>query len=233
MSAALVLYRLQKVDSQMDQVYVRLKKIRETLENDRELRAARDSLSAAETAYKEASSSLKQSEAEFEKQRIKIEQTEANLYSGSVHNPKELQDLQMDVVSLKKHLGTLEERELEVMIQAEDAEKELQSARDNLQKVQAKLKGQNAELNNESDSLNKMLERLTSERNAVTSTLDEQALETYDLLRKEKRGVAVAAMSEDACDACGTTLTASQQQIIRSNSQFSNCPTCGRILYAG
>jgi len=217
----------------MDQIHARLNKIRETLENDRDLRAAMDSLSSAETIHKDASSSLKQSEADVEKQRIKIEQTEANLYSGSVHNPKELQDLQMDVASLKKHLGTLEERELEAMIQVEDAEKDLGSARDHLQQIQVNLKGQNADLTTESDTLNKELERLTSERNAVTSTLDEQAIKTYDQLRKQKRGVAVAAMSEDACDACGTTLTASQQQNIRSNSQLSYCPTCGRILYAG
>jgi hypothetical protein len=37
---------------------------------------------------------LKQSELEVEKQRIKIQQTEASLYGGLVHNPKELQDLQ-------------------------------------------------------------------------------------------------------------------------------------------
>ena len=40
MSAALGLYRLQQVDSQMDAIQARLKAIRETLENDLELRAA-------------------------------------------------------------------------------------------------------------------------------------------------------------------------------------------------
>lgn len=46
---------------------------------------------------------LKTAEAEAEAQKIKIEQTEASLYGGSVHNPKELQDLQREVASLKKH----------------------------------------------------------------------------------------------------------------------------------
>ena len=52
MSATLGLYRLQQVDSQMDQIRARLTKIRETLENDRELRAATEALSKAETRYK-------------------------------------------------------------------------------------------------------------------------------------------------------------------------------------
>ena len=40
MSAALGLYRLQQVDSQIDQIQARLKTIQQTLENDLVLRAA-------------------------------------------------------------------------------------------------------------------------------------------------------------------------------------------------
>ncbi len=46
-----------------------------------------------------------------------------------MQNPKELQDLQKDIASLKKYLFTLEERELEAMIKAEDAENDLQNCK--------------------------------------------------------------------------------------------------------
>ena len=233
MSAALGLYRLQQVDSQMDQVRARLQTIQETLENDLELRTAKNALSVAEKLHKQASDALKQSEAEVQKQSIKIEQTEASLYSGGVKNPKELQDLQMDVASLKRHLETLEERQLEAMIQTEEAEDGLKAANEILASVQSNLKVQNRDLTNESDTLNKDLERLESERSAVTNALDEQAIKTYDGLRQQKRGVAVALVSEDACSACGATLTASQQQSARTNAHLSYCPTCGRIIYSG
>lgn len=232
MSAALGLYRLQQVDSQMDAIRARLKVIRETLENDLELRAATEALSAAENSHKQASADLKQSEAEFEKQSIKIEQTESSLYGGNVKNPKELQDLQMDVASLKKHLGTLEERQLEAMLRAEETENSLEQAKARLADVQSHLLEQNRDLATESDALNRDLERLASERGAVTGTLDGQALKTYEGLRQHKRGMAVATLNEDACSACGTTLTASQQQGVRSTQLFY-CSTCGRILYSG
>ena len=233
MSAALGLYRLQQVDSQMDQIRARLKTIRETLDNDRELRAAKETLSAAENLHKQASTALKQSETDVEKQTTKIEQTEASLYGGSVHNPKELQDLQMEVASLKKHLDTLEERELDAMVHAEGVEKELQSAQDRLTSVQSRLKEQNLDLSNEHDALSKDLERLATERTATTTALDEKELKAYEQLRQQKRGIAVAIVNEDACSACGTTLTASQQQNTRSTSQLYYCPTCGRIVYSG
>jgi len=233
MSAALGLYRLQQADSQMDQIRARLKTIRETLENDLELRAAKDAVSAAENLHKQANGALKESEAEVLKQSVKIEQTESSLYSGGVKNPKELQDLQMDVVSLKKHLGTLEERELEAMIHAEETEKALHSAREKLASVQTKLKDQNIDLSLESDALNKDLERLESERSAITKALNGQAIKTYEQLRQQKRGVAVTILSENSCSACGTTFTASQQQSVHSASQLYYCPTCGRIVYSG
>ncbi len=232
MSAALGLYRLQQVDSQIDQIQARLKVIQQILENDAELRAAREQFAASENKYKDAERTMKQSEAEVEKQRIKIEQTEASLYDGHVHNPKELQDLQKDVASLKRHLSTLEERELEAMLVEETTEKDLQNAKSILERVQSNLGDQHRDLARESTSLHKDLERLNSERQAVISDMAQQTMALYNQLRQQRRGIAVTTLSDGSCAACGTKLTPSQQQNARSTSQLFYCPSCGRILYA-
>ena len=232
MSAALGLYRLQQVDSQIDQIQARLNIIQQTLENDVVLRAAKEGLAAAEAKHKDSERTLALSEAEVEKQHIKLQQTDASLYGGKVHNPKELQDLQKDVSSLKRHLETLEERQLEAMISAEAAEMDLQTAQTDLERVQSNLKEQNKDLTSESEALHKNLERLNSERQAVVTDIAGQALGVYDQLRKQKRGIAITSIADNSCEACGTTLTPSQQQTARSTSQLFHCPTCGRILYA-
>ena len=232
MSAALGLYRLQQVDSQIDQIQARLKVIRQTLENDVELRAATEQLAISESNYREAEQSLKQSEAEVEKQSIKIEQTEASLYGGHVQNPKELQDLQNDVASLKRHLLTLEERELEAMLVVETTEKDRQDARSHLEVVQSRLAEQHRDMTQEKDSLHRTLERLNSERQAVVRDIAQDSMNIYDQLRQQRRGIAVTMLSDGSCAACGTTLTPSQQQNARSASQLFRCPSCGRILYA-
>lgn len=232
MSAALGLYRLQQVDSQIDGIQARQQWIRDTLQNDVKLQAATQACTAADNKYKEASRALKQTEAEVEKQRIKIEQTEASLYGGRVQNPKELQDLQKDIVSLKKYLETLEERELEAMVLAETAENELQAAKSALEHTQVNVNEQNRDLTKENESLDKDLERLEHERKAILSDLESPAVTTYDQIRKQRRGIAVTTISDSACAACGTTLTLSLQQSARSANQLFTCPTCGRILYA-
>jgi len=232
MSASLGLYRLQQVDSQIDQIQARFKMIQQTLENDLALRSATERFAVAESKSRDAERALKASEAEVEKQRIKIEQTEASLYGGQVHNPKELQDLQKDSASRKRHLETLEERQLGAMLSVEDIEKELQAAKTDLERVQSNLKEQNQDLARESETLRKELERLNSEHQAVVTDIATQALTVYEQLRKQKRGIAVTTVADSSCEACGTTITASQQQSARSASQLFHCPTCGRILYA-
>jgi len=232
MSAALGLYRLQQVDSKIDGIQARRQWIRDTLQNDAELQAATQASVAADNKSKDAARALKQTETEVEKQRIKIEQTESSLYGGRVQNPKELQDLQKDIASLKKHLETLEERELEAMLVVETAEHELQSAKADLERIQTNVNEQNRDLSKENEALEKDLEQLEHERQAILSDLEKPAVTTYDQIRKQRRGIAVTIISDSACAACGTTLTLSLQQSARSANQLFTCPTCGRILYA-
>src|SRR5215204_6306036 len=224
MSAALGLYRLQQVDSQIDQIQARLRMIQQTLENDVELRAANDGFAAAANNHKDAERALTLAEAEVQKQRIKIEQTEASLYGGKVHNPKELQDLQRDVASLKRYLETLEERELEAMMVVESSESQSQNAKTQLEQVKASKSDQLQILNLESETLHKNLERLNTERQAVIRDIAQQAISTYDQLRRQRRGIAVVTLTDAACAACGTTLTPSQQQTARTTSQLFHCP---------
>ena len=82
-------------------------------------------------------------------------------------------------------------------------------------------------------SLEKKKENLLTERHAVIQNLEEDALQKYETLRKTKRGLAVALVSEQACTGCGSTLTPADWQAARSPQRLVLCATCGRILYAG
>lgn len=232
MSASLGLYRLQKVDSQIDRARTQAETIRKTLENDIELRNALAQVESAQAEYHQISNQLKNAEAEAQAKKIKIEQVESSLYGGGVQNPKELQDLQKDIISLKKHLVTLEERELEVMLSAEQAEKQLNMAKLELEKVQAKSGNEHKQLLSNQAEIMKDLERLREEREASIAPIAANLLSTYEDLRKQKRGVAVTEINEDTCSSCGAPLNAALQQNAKSAGQLAHCPSCGRILFA-
>lgn len=231
MSASLGLFRLQQVDRQIDRAIARLDSIQKTLENDKDLKSAQTLYATANDANLRALHAMKNAEAEVNGLKIKIEQVESSLYGGSVKNPKELQDLQKDIASLKKHLVTLEERELEAMLVSESAGAELEKGKTNLELVQARLGNEHKKLIDEQNELKKQLESLGQEREASLAPIDVSLLASYEDLRKQKRGVAVTEVEDGACASCGTTLNAALQQNARSQ-KLAYCPSCGRILFA-
>ncbi len=232
MGASFGLFRLQQVDRQIDQAQARTAEIQQTLENSEELLAAKNQLELAQAGKSQAERALREIEVQAKGQQIKIEQSESSLYGGKVRNPKELQDLQNEVAALKRHQSTLEERQLEAMLKAETQQTALQAAEVNLSHVQSRLGDQHSQLIEEQNTLARNLERLQVERRSIVVDIAKQSLEMYESLRQQRRGVAVVEILDNACSACGTTLTAALQQAARSTSQLARCPSCNRILYA-
>ncbi|HEX8991163.1 MAG TPA: C4-type zinc ribbon domain-containing protein [Anaerolineales bacterium] len=232
MSAALGLFRLQKVDSRIAHGEARSRQIQQTLENDSELQAATARLKAAEQDEHRVEQERRTAEAAASDLQIKIQQAESSLYGGSVHNPKELQDFQADVISLKKQLTSMEEQQLEAMIRLESLQAAVQSAQTSVAQIKSRLGEDNRQLLDEQAALSRDLSDLEAERQAALGALDPHMLADYERLRQERRGVAVAEVVENTCGACGTTLTAALQQSARHASALIHCPSCGRILFA-
>lgn len=233
MSAALGLLRLQQVDSRMSHKEARLQQIQQALDNDSELAAARMRLESARSERHGAEQARHSAESEAEAQQAKITQAESSLYGGTVRNPKELQELQADVASLRKRLATIEEQELDAMLRVDSAQAALEAAEQQLSLIQARLGNENKKLIDERTILSWDQENLQTERHAALTTVAAGVLETYESLRRQHGGLAVAEVSDDACGACGTTLTAALQQSARHAAELVYCPSCGRVLYAG
>jgi len=231
MSQTLSLYRLQQADSQIDRAQARLQAIQKTLDDDAELRLANEWAESTLAICQSGDRALKQAEVDAQSQRIKIEQTEASLYGGKGHSPKELLDLQNDVAALKRHLVTLEDIQLEAMLAAEETMSAHQAAQTDLLAAQSHSSEQNRGLHEEQNTLQKELEKLFAERAAVAGPIPPDALGLYDQLRQKRRGLAVAIISENSCSACGSGLSAAQMQSSRASGQMALCPSCGRILY--
>jgi predicted nucleic acid-binding Zn-ribbon protein len=234
MSQPFKLYRLQQMDSQLDQVRARLEQIESALSEDAALRRAQDEADQAAQALEKERKGLRHAEENVRDQRLKIEQTESTLYGGKVRNPKELQDLQNEVAALKRYLSVLEDRQLEAMLAIEEAEAIESTAGVALEQVRAQLEKQNRSLSGERTGLLKELERLKNERETTAATIAAGDLSLYEQIRLQRRGVAVARVTQDkSCSACGSTLNAALLHAARSPSQLTRCDVCGRILYGG
>jgi predicted nucleic acid-binding Zn-ribbon protein len=233
MSQPFQLYRLQQLDSQIDQAQARLDKIELALSDNRELMEAESQAEQTSSALEERRKAMQRAENEVKAQRLKIEQTESTLYGGKVRNPKELQDLQNETAALKRYLGTLEDRQLEQMIAYEEAEGEYQLAVERRDQVRAQKSARDQKLSGEQASIIDEIGRLQVERQAATTSIPEADLKLYAQLRQQRRGVAVARVIDTYCSACGSTLSAALLHAARSPNQLTRCDSCGRILYTG
>ena len=233
MSQTFKLYRLQQIDSQIDRTRARLEEVRQALNDAHELHQAENQNKMAEQELQARRKALQKAEQAVKDQRIKIEMTEAALYGGKVRNPKELQDLQNESAALKRYLGVLEDRQLEEMLNEEEAQTFSKQAVVALELVQAKHAARQKELLNEQDRILKDIPHLDEDRQAIASTIPADEIALYEALRRQRRGVAVSMVQNKACNSCGTTLSAALLDATLTSGQLTRCDSCGRILYIG
>lgn len=233
MNEAFHLARLQKMDTQVDQINARLVEIQTILANDQEATAAQAAADSAANQQAAARKALKAAEEAVQAQRMKIELNQAALYGGRVRNPKELQDLQNESAALIRHLAVLEDKQLETMLALEECDQSAAVTAAALTRAQANFATRSAALVGEQSQLQRDRERLQAERVPAAGQLSSEYLDIYERLRAKKRGVAVAGIDEYCCTACGTELPPADWQAARSPNKVTYCSSCGRILYAG
>jgi len=231
MSDPLNLYRLQKLDSAIDQKESRLDKIEAILSDDQALRDAQKKLEKAKTTAKQIRIELNQIIDKVEAQRLKRKTTQASLFSGNIKNPKALQDLQMESEALKRTISKLEDEQLEAMIQNEAAITTFEQARSDHNTVLSDKASKNALLAGEKSTLEEDLPGLFTQRESILKGIPLASLQLYESMIKSKGGRAVAEVVDDCCDACGAMLTPGDIQSARSPSTLFRCKTCGRILF--
>lgn len=233
MNQAFHLYRLQQIDTQIDQISASLAELDRLLGDDDQVRSARQTAEENAKLLLQDQNRLKQAEFAVKEQQIKINQTESTLYSGKVRNPKELQDLQKDIGSLKKHLNTLEDHQLDAMLAVEQRQEEEKTVRDQLLKAQAAFTEKSAAWRGQREILARSMERLNAEKATVLPPIDPGFLRAYETMRKRKSGVAVTTVKDSSCSVCGANIRPMELQSARSAQDLVYCSSCGRILYVG
>jgi predicted nucleic acid-binding Zn-ribbon protein len=223
------LYHLQELDSRGDKKQRRLAEVEAALGESEALQQARQAVGLAEERVRKWG--VKQRDLELELQGLvdKITREEQRLYSGTVRNPKELEDLQAEGAALKRRRQQLEEDLLEVMVEREDAQAAQAQAQDHLDGTQADWTTQQADLVGERDELRGALAELAQEREALLRSVDAGDLTVYESLRRRKGGVAVALVRDDTCGVCGVGISPSLKWKLRQGD-LAPCSNCERIL---
>lgn len=233
MSQTKALYRLQKLDLDIDAHRKRIRDIAAQLEQDTTLRQAQAAVQTLQDELRPNETRVKDLNLEIQTVSTQAKQFSDRLYGGSVSNPKELEDLQHKIDERKRRRATLEDNLLETMITVEELQAALSQANDHLTAVEATWNTEYAALSDESKRLKHELKVLKTEREAAEPEVNAANLELYQTLRAQKRGQAVAVLQGEACSVCRVGQTSNiVQQVRQSKDDIIYCSSCGRILVA-
>lgn len=162
--------------------------------------------------------------------RDKAGETEANLYSGNVKNPKEMTEMQQEIDALRRRGDELEETLLTTMESVEAAESQLAEAEANLKTVMAAVKAEKQELFEEWDRVKAEINDLKVERERVAEKITPENLKLYDEMRRRKNNQPISKLTDDSCTLCGVEQTMQIARDVRMGTKLVNCINCGRIL---
>ncbi len=171
-------------------------------------------------------------DADVEQVRARRTRDQDRMDRGAVANPKDLERMQHELVSLERRITSLEDDELEVMGRVEDAQRHL----DDLEQELAGTERRAAELTEARDRVWSEVDERAADvagtRGWVAADLPEDLLALYDRLRAAKGGVGAAELRARQCGGCRLGLDNAELSRIRAlpDEEVVRCEECQRIL---
>lgn len=227
------LYQLQLLDLELDKNEKRLMEIREIISNIDEIKEIEQIVSEIESEKKTWQTKLNKISDEAQVIQEKIKNSERSLYDGSIKNPKALQDVNIEINSLKKRLLVLDEQQLEIMFSVEELENQIAGHTKTLSVLKKEKSDQNKFLLNEIEEIEKSNKKITIEKNPILNQIEDEFLRTYQKLRISKNRIAISLVVDNSCSMCGNGILPMEVQKARSSFDEVFCAICKRFLYCG
>jgi uncharacterized protein len=227
------LLELQELDSAID----RLEQRERALEEGEDLKAARRGMEEAESRLGEirlaldaVGSDQRRLEREIDSMEQKAAADEKRLYDGSIANVKELEALQHEIASLKERTSRTEDELLERMERREELDARAEAADVELGQARARVEEVGGDAVRELEEISAELSERRSARAALAPEIDEELIDLYEDLRRQKKGVGAAALVDGVCQACHEKLSALELDRLKHDEGVKRCEYCRRIV---
>ncbi len=207
---------LAHVDPERKSLQAKLAKAQETLEN-------------AKLRGKQIESERKRLELDIEALKEKIAKYSVQQFQTKKN--EEFRAIGNEIENCKKQIFELENKEIELMEQAEGAAKQVADATKIYNEDKKRIDGQVAELAGREENLKKELTQLQSNRGELAAGIDEGSLARYERLLKNKGENVVVGINNGVCGGCHMKFPMQIIVSCKKDEAIVTCPNCARILY--
>lgn len=232
MNEAEKLYQLQEIEISLLRSRQRLEAIAAALTQNEAVQAATSLVETQQKALSPLQASVRNLDLEIRSTAEKASQSEDDLYSGRIKNPKQMQELEQEIASLKKRHSELETELLETMFAVEEAESTLGEAQLQLEAVTQNWQQEHGALLEEQAQLEAHIKQLQASRKQALQDIKAESLKMYETLKPRKHNQPIALMTSGTCGLCGVAQNLSVEREVRQGQKLVTCTNCGRILVA-
>ena|SRR5438132_8316937 len=224
------LIELQRVDHQIAVLRAELeafpKRIREAETN---LGGARADVASAKEAHTHIITERKKYELDV--QQWKDRARKYRDQSGAVKTNEAFKALQHEIANAEAEVAKAEDRQLDVMMAAEEAERRVKIAESRLKEAEQAVATERKEIQAQGTEKKKQLEAATAAREKIIAP--EDLRELYARIAKRHNGTAMAEARDGQCRGCGMRVLPHilQELATETNEEVFRCESCGLILY--
>lgn len=174
----------------------------------------------------------RRSDADVEQVKTRRKRDQDRMDQGLVSNPKDLERMQHEMVSLERRIAELEDVELEIMQQLEDAQSDLDRLTGRLAELDERGAALTTKRDEKSGELDAEIAEVERKRATTAEGMPEDLMALYEKLRVSKGGVGAAALRARRCSGCSLQLNASDLGVIAKapSNEVLRCEECDRIL---
>ena len=197
-----------------------------------ELGSIKMRLVAAQTEASDLKLNQLKAEADVDQVLTRTKKDQDRLDSGAVSAPKELESLQHEIATLGKRQAELEEVELEIMQNLEDAQGAASELLSNETETTQKLAQVTQARDDVFADIDFEINSLTTQRTQISGSLPADLIAMYDKIRSDHGGIGAALIQRRTCQGCNISIDAQELDKIRSMpaDAIARCDECRRIL---
>jgi len=190
---------------------------------------AKASLEAAKTKIKQVETERKKLELEVDSKKQQIERY--SLQQFETKKNEEYRALAHQIETCRADISALEDRELELMEEAETFQKQVLAAGRVAEEAAKLTESQLKDLASKEQDLKTEMAGLESNRQQLTGGVDPSILKRYQRLLEQKGGSAVVGIEHGVCGGCHMKFPVQLLVSCQAGREMVTCPNCGRILY--
>lgn len=190
---------------------------------------AKAGLDAVKTKVKVVETERKKLELEVDSKKQQIEKY--SLQQFQTKKNEEYRALAHEIETCKEAISQLEDKQLELMEQAETLQKEVVVANREADEAGKLTEGQLKELAGREAALTAELAELEANRDQLTVGVDDSILKRYERLLRNKGDSVVVGIQHGVCGGCHMKFPVQLVVACQAAKELVTCPNCGRILY--